>query len=102
MSTSLDELPYSKEEFQENLTVEVQDKQNIGILGRLRNEISEENLLVLLFLYISNLDISNEMTLKIIPLPTNVSINYLNIIKCVLLLGIFILFKLFILPLLQL
>jgi hypothetical protein len=71
-----------------------------GIFDMLRREINEENLLVLIILFIATTPYTDEYTKKFLSLfsfNTNSSFTF-NIIKCLLLLLIFILVKIYILP----
>ena len=69
-------------------------------LGVLYNELNEENLLILIILYISSTSLSNEYTQKLLSMISfNVNNNLIiTITKCVLLLLLFIIVKLYILP----
>ena len=71
-----------------------------SIVDMLRREINEENLLVLIILFIATTPYADEYTKKFLSLfsfNTNSSFAF-NIIKCSLLLLIFILVKIYILP----
>lgn len=72
---------------------EIQDE-NLGIFSFLKSQINEENTLLLIFLILAS---RNEMD-NYIKLYTKSSDFFTNIIRCVLILVIYILFKHFLLP----
>jgi len=78
--------------------VQKEQSPQTGFFDTLYNQFNEENLLILIILYLATIPLSNEYTQKLIS-PLHINNPFIiTVIKCVLLLLIFIIIKLYILP----
>ena len=107
----LDERQIPKEVFYEqpqkikmNIRKRKTQKEEEDLFETIKKEVNEENLLIAIFLYLATTNIADEYTKKLLNMTSfNISSSFtLNIIKCVLLLVLFILVKHFVLPYFQL
>lgn len=106
-----EEKPLPKEVYYEqpqkikmNIRKRKEAKEDEDLFETIKKEVNEENLLIAVFLYLATTNIVDEYTKKLVNMTSfHISSSFtLNIIKCVLLLIVFILVKNFVLPYFQL
>ena len=87
-----------------NIRKRKEAKEDDDLFETIKKEVNEENLLIAVFLYLATTNIADEYTRKLVNMTSfNIGSNFtLNIVKCVLLLILFILVKNFVLPYFQL